>query len=51
MELNWSDVRKRRLAAIGDASLTAELDIRVYKDSRREHAGVQRLWAFLEDHA
>ena len=41
------DVRKGRLAAIGDASLGAELEIRLYKDSRREHAGVQRLWAFL----
>lgn len=45
------DARKGRLAAIGDASLAAELDIRVYKDSRREHAGVQRLWAFLEGEA
>jgi DNA-binding transcriptional LysR family regulator len=41
------EVRKGRLAAIGDPALGAELDIRLYKDSRREPAAVQALWEFL----
>lgn len=41
------DVRNGRLAAIGDVAWSAELDIRLYKDDRREHAAVSKLWDFL----
>lgn len=41
------EVRKRQLCAIGGTDCCTELEIRLYKDLRREHPAVQRLWDFL----
>lgn len=44
-----SDIRKGRLAQAGDARWSAELEIRLYRDARREHPTLQALWDCLAD--
>lgn len=41
------DLREQRLGRIGDERFTAELEIRLYRDIRRDPAAVQSLWDTL----
>ena len=41
------ELRKGTLCTVGDAAWGDELEIRLYKDSRRENAAVQQLWQSL----
>jgi LysR family transcriptional regulator, hypochlorite-specific transcription factor HypT len=43
------ELRKGTLCAVGGEDCGAELEIRLYKDSRREHAAVHQLWDFLSE--
>lgn len=44
-----SDIREGRLVQAGDARWSAELEIRLYRDARREQPTLQSLWRSLAD--